>query len=240
MEKVLLGTSIRGILVYILALFLTRIMGRKLVSQMTFFDFIMGVSMGSIVANAVVGQEFTSISAATALIILSILTIASAYLHVKSFRLRKLINSEPVTLVENGTIVEENMKNIKLTINELMMKLREKNTFNLADVEFAIMETDGELSVLPKADKQPLTPKHMNIQTTSSGLTRDIIIDGIIMEENLTSVGLDKNWLTTQLNSQNIKDASEVFYAGLDNTKKLHISKKSKNDKESHGKYGIE
>lgn len=240
MEKVLLGTLIRGILIYILALFLTRIMGRKLISQMTFFDFIMGVSMGSIVANAVVGQEFTSTSAATALVVLSILTIASAYLHVKSFRLRKLINSEPVTLVENGTIVEENMKNIKLTINELMMKLREKNTFNLADVEFAIMETDGELSVLPKADKQPLTPKHMNIQTTSSGLTRDIIIDGIIMEENLTSVGLDKKCLTTQLNSQNIKDVSEVFYAGLDNTKKLHISKKSKNDKESHGKYGIE
>ena len=240
MGKVLIDTLIRGVSVYILALFLTRLMGRKLVSQMTFFDFIMAVSMGAIIANAVVGQQFTSASAVIAFVILSILTVSLGYLHIKSLRVRKLINSEPVVLVENGTIIEENMKNIKLTINELMMKLREKNAFNLADVEFAIMETDGELSVLPKAEMQPLTPKHMNIQAESSGLTRDIIIDGILLEENLTNAGLDKNWLTAQLNNQNIKDASDVFYAGLDNIKKLHISKKSKSNSEPHGKYGIE
>lgn len=215
-------------------------MGRKLIAQMTFFDFVIGVSMGSIIANAIVGQQFTSMSAVTALILVSVLIIATGYLHIKSFKARKILNSEPVTLVQNGAIVEENMKNIRLTINELMMKLREKNTFNLADVEFAIMETDGELSVLPKADKRPLTPYHMNIQTTSAGLTKDIIIDGNVMEENLSSAGLGEEWLKAQLNSQNIKDISEVFYAGLDNTKKLHISKKSRNNIEFHGKYGIE
>lgn len=131
---------------------------------MTFFDFVMGVSMGAIIANAVVGQQFTSTSAVIAFVILSILTVSLGYLHIKSLRVRKLINSEPVILVENGTIIEE----------------------------------------------------------------------------NLTNAGLDKNWLTAQLNSQNIKDASEVFYAGLDNTKKLHISKKSKSNSEPHGKYGIE
>lgn len=240
MENVILNTIIRSIVVYILAVFLTRLMGRKLISQMTFFDFVVGVSMGAIIANAIVGQQFTPISAVTALILISVLVIATGYLHIKSFKARKILNSEPVTLVENGAIVEENMKNIRLTINELMMKLREKNTFNLADVEFAIMETDGELSVLPKADKQPLTPYHMNIQTTSAGLTKDIIIDGNVMKENLSSAGLDEDWLKAQLNSQNIKDVSEVFYAGLDNTKKLHISKKSENNSESHGKYGIE
>ena len=79
--------------------------------------------------------------------------------------MRKLIDSEPVALVENGTILEENMKNTKMTVGELMMKMREKNAFSLADVEFAIMETDGELSVLTKADKKPLTPSQMNIKT---------------------------------------------------------------------------
>ncbi|PJI10457.1 MULTISPECIES: DUF421 domain-containing protein [Clostridium] len=240
MERFLLDVLIRSMAVYILALFFTRLMGRKLISQMTFFDFVMGVSMGAIIANAIVGKKFTSLSAITAFVILSILTIAAGYLDIKSFRLRKLINSEPVTVVENGTIVEENMRKVKLTINELMMKLREKNAFNVADVEFAIMEKDGELSVLPKAEKQPLTPKHMNIPVTSLGLTRDIIIDGIVMKENLTSVGLDEGWLKAQLSSQNIKDISEVFYAGLDNTKKLYISKKDKNSRESQGKYGIE
>ncbi|MBV7272541.1 DUF421 domain-containing protein [Clostridium sp. PL3] len=240
MDRVILNTIIRSVGVYILAILLTRLMGRKLIAQMTFFDFVIGVSMGSIIANSIVGQQFTSMSAITALILVSVLIIITGYVHIKSFKARKIIDSEPVTLVQNGTIVEENMKNVRLTINELMMKLREKNSFNLADVEFAIMENDGELSVLTKADKQPLTPGQMNIQATSTGLMRDIILDGNVMEENLSSAGLNKEWLQSQLNSQNIKDISEVFYAGLDDTKRLCISKKEMNDEESHGEYGIE
>lgn len=227
METVILNTIIRGVVVYILAIFLTRLMGRKLISQMTFFDFVIGVSMGSIIANAIVGQQFTSMSAITALTLVSILIIATGYLHIKSYKARKLVNSEPIILIQTGTILEENMKKIRLTINELLMKLREKNIFNLADVEFAIMETDGELSVLLKADKKPLTPYNMNIQTVSTGLTKDIIIDGNVMKENLSSSGLNEEWLKSQLKSQNIKNFSDVFYAGLDNTKKLYVSKKA-------------
>lgn len=132
------------------------------------------------------------------------------------------------------------MKNIELTINELMMKLREKNAFNLADVEFAIMETDGQLSVLPKADKKPLTPFQMNIQTTSEGIMKEVIIDGKLMEENLKATGLDKNWINMQLREQNIKDISEVFFAGIYGDKKLHVSRRSQKKPETHGQYGIE
>lgn len=240
MVNVLVNTAVRCFIVYLLALFLARLMGRKLISQMTFFDFIIGVSIGSIIANAIVGQKFTSISAAAALVVVSVLVILTGYLHIKSFKIRKIVNSEPVTLVDSGRIVEENMRNIRLTIDELMMKLREKNAFNLADVEFAIMETDGELSVLPKSDKKPLTPSNMNIKTSSTGITHDVIIDGNIMEENLISAGLDSKWLENQLSNQNIKAASEIFYAGVDNTKKLYISKKIRNSKEEEGRYGID
>lgn len=240
MGKVLLITIMKGIGIYILVLFLTRKIGTKLISQMNFFDFIMGVSMGSIIAATIIDKQFSLLSGTTTLILFAILTIVTGYLHMKSFKLRKIINSEPVILVENGTLVDKNMKKIKLTINELMMKLREKDAFSLADVEFAIMETDGQLSVLPKANKKPLTPYHMKIQATSSGLERDIIIDGNIMEENLKSAGLDKEWLNAELNKQNIKEVSEVFYAGLDNSKKLFISKRGSKNRESHGKYGIE
>lgn len=114
--------------------------------------------MGSIIANAMIGSSNTPLSSITALIVISVLSIGIAYLHIKSFKIRKAVNFEPVTLVENGNIVEENMKETRLTINELMMKMREKNAFSLADVEFAIMETDGQLSVLPKADKKPVMP----------------------------------------------------------------------------------
>ena len=229
MEKVLLMTIIKCVGVYILAIFLTKSIGRKLISQMNFFDFIMGVSMGSIVASAVVDKQFGAMSAITALILFCILTIVTGYLSMKSLKIRKIINSEPINLVENGNIVEKNMKENKLTINELMMKLREKNMFHLADVEFAIMETDGELSVLPKADKKPLTPYNMKVKVTSSGIDKDIIIDGIVIDENLKNIGLDKEWLKSELNKQNIKEISEVFYAGVDNTQKLYISKRNIN-----------
>lgn len=229
MEKVLLMTIIKCVGVYILAIFLTKSIGRKLISQMNFFDFIMGVSMGSIVASAVVDKQFGAISAITALILFCILTIVTGYLSMKSLKIRKIINSEPINLVKNGKIIEKNMKENKLTINELMMKLREKNMFHLADVEFAIMETDGELSVLPKADKKPLTPYNMKVKVTSSGIDKDIIIDGIVIDENLKNIGLDKEWLKSELNKQNIKEISEVFYAGVDNTQKLYISKRNIN-----------
>ena len=229
MEKVLLMTIIKCVGVYILAIFITKSIGRKLISQMNFFDFIMGVSMGSIVAYAVVDKQFGAISAITALILFCILTIVTGYLSMKSLKIRKIINSEPINLVKNGKIIEKNMKENKLTINELMMKLREKNMFHLADVEFAIMETDGELSVLPKADKKPLTPYNMKVKVTSSGIDKDIIIDGIVIDENLKNIGLDKEWLKSELNKQNIKEISEVFYAGVDNTQKLYISKRNIN-----------
>lgn len=240
MVNIVVNTILKTVGLYILALVLSRLMERRLISQMTFFDFVVGISMGSMVANASFGSGKVSLSAAIALVALSALSIITGYLHIKSFKISKLVDSEPVTLVENGVIMEKNMNNIRMTIDELMAKLREKNAFSLADVEFAIMETDGELSVLPKADKQPLTPKHMNIQTESAGLTRDVIIDGKVMEENLTGAGLNMEWLNSQLNSQNIKDASEVFYAGIDNSRKLFISKKNAGGSETHGKYGIE
>jgi uncharacterized membrane protein YcaP (DUF421 family) len=230
---------VRGAITYFFALLLTRLMGRKLTSQMTFFDFVVGVSMGSLAANLAMGSDNTSTTAATALSTMAALAVITGFIHIKSFKARKIINSEPVTLIDSGNIVEGNMKRIRLTIGELTMKLREKNVFNLADVEFAIMETDGQLSVLPKPDKVPLTPSHMNIQASSNGLMRDVVIDGKLMEENLNSADLDMQWLQSQLNMQGIGDVSELFYAGLDANKKLYVSKRNAGNTEGHGKYGI-
>lgn len=234
MENPIIITILRTIVVYALAIFLARNIGRKLISHMTFFDFVVGVSMGSLSANAMANSGDRGTFYLTGLITLSILNIGIDYINIKSFKMRKLIDSEPVTLVENGTIVEENMKNTKMTVGELMMKMREKNAFSLTDVEFAIMETDGELSVLPKADKKPLTPSQMKIKTKSEGLMKDIIIDGKLIEENMKSAGVDSKWVNVQLKQRNVSSISEVFYAGVYADKKLHVSKKSQNKYERH------
>ena len=103
------------------------------------------------------------------------------------------------------------MQKERFTMEELTSLLREKNIFSIADVEFAILETDGKLSVLPKSEKQPLKPSDLNIPTPYQGLTKDIIIDGNIMEENLIDTQRDKTWLIQQLSLYNVKDIKEVF-----------------------------
>ncbi len=226
-----------SIFAYLFALILMRFVGRKAVSQMTFFDFIMGVSIGTITANIALGPN--RFGAVVVLVIFVLLTIISDYLHIDSFKLRKLINSEPIVIIENGKIIEENLRRARLAIEELNMQLREKNVFNVSDVEFAVVEVNGKLSVLPKSQKQPLTPSDLGLSTSYKGLTRDIIIDGNVMSENLYDANLNPVWLSNNLKKQGISDVKEVFYAGLDTSGNLYVSQRRRN-RETEGKHGIE
>lgn len=232
-------TSIRVLTAYFLLLTLTRIMGRKMISQITFFDFVVGVIVGSVAANLSVSQKNPVVSGLTVLIVLALITVTIDFSNVKSFFARKLTNSEPVTVVENGKIIKENLVKTRLPLDNLMMLLREKNTFNIADVEFAMFETDGKLSVLKKSQKQPVTPADLNIPTAYVGLTKDIIIDGELMEENLKDANLNKDWLMGKLRENNFTCIMDVFYAGLDTTGNLYISSKNRK-REKEGQHGIE
>ncbi len=239
MIQEIIYTSIRIAVAYFLLLTLTRIMGRKMISQITFFDFVVGVIVGSVAANLSVSRQSPVVSGITVLVVLALITVIIDISDIKSFFSRKIVNSEPVTVIENGKILEGNLKKTRLPVDNLMMLLREKNAFNISDVEFAIFETDGKLSVLKKSQKQPVTPSDLSIPTAYTGLTRDIIIDGEFMEENLTSVKLDKEWLMRRLKDNNFNSIEDVFYAGLDTSGNLYISSRSRS-KEREGQHGIE
>ena len=152
--SIFVSTIVKGILIYILALFLSKLIGVKIISQMNFFDFIVGISFGSIIAKIIIDKDHVVFSGIIALIIFTLLTISTSYLNLKSYAARRIINAKTLILVENGRIVDKNMRKLRLTINELMMKLREKDVFALEDVQFAIMESNGQLSVLIKANKK--------------------------------------------------------------------------------------
>ena len=134
--------AILAVIAYLLALLLARLLGRKLISQMTFFDFIVGVALGLAVVNAAIITPYISLSGFVILIVISVLTLIIDYSHVKSITVHRIVQSEPVVVIENGRIVDGNLKRIRLNLEELMMKLREKDVFNVSD-EFAIMEIDG-------------------------------------------------------------------------------------------------
>ncbi|MCX7920521.1 MAG: DUF421 domain-containing protein [Clostridia bacterium] len=239
MSNTILDSILYTILAYFMALTVARIVGRKMISQMTFFDYIIGVTLGSVTANFALVSQIPISSAITVLITLGVLTLTLDYAHIKSLFIRKAIDSEPTVLVENGKIVNQNMSRTRFTINELLMQLREKNVFNIADVEFAVLETDGNLSVLPKSQKAPLTPSDLNISTKYKGLTKDLVIDGNIMSENLKDINLDENWLRDSLKGHGITNIREVFYAGLDSSGNLFVSKRQ-DTREKHGQYGME
>jgi uncharacterized membrane protein YcaP (DUF421 family) len=239
MKQIILESILYTILGYFITLTIARIVGRKMISQMTFFDYVIGITMGSVTANLALVSQIPNSSAITVLVTLAILTLTLDYAHIKSLFIRKAVDSEPAVVIENGKIIHQNMSKTRFTINELMMQLREKNMFNIADVEFAILETDGNLSVLPKSQKIPLTPSDLNIPTQYMGLTKDLVIDGNIMPENLKDMRLDEHWLQGQLQEHGITNMREVFYAGLDSSGNLFVSKRRKTQ-EKHGQHGIE
>ena len=196
---ILISTIIKGIFIYVLALILSKSIGIKIISQMNFFDFITGVSVGSMIAKIIIDKDHVVFSGIVALIIFTLLTIATSYLNLKSYTARSLINAKTLILVENGRIVDKNIRKLRITINELMMKLREKDVFSLEDVQFAIMESNGQLSVLIKANKKPVTPYDMDLKVKSFSLVNDIIIDGKIVDKNLEIACVDKKWLQSEL-----------------------------------------
>jgi len=225
--------------IFFVTLILSRMLGRKLVSQMTFFDYIVGIMIGSAAVNATTFEDNPPLFAFVMLVGICVLTLLIDIIHMKSIRIRKLIDSEPVVIIEKGKIIDKNMKKIRLTLDELNMMLRENSFFTLSDVESAVLEPNGQLSVLAKAEKQPLTPSDISLMPAYKGLTRDIIMDGKILEKNLHYIGKNEPWLKKQLIGYGVHEFSDVFYAGLDSSGNFYVSKRQ-NTQEVAGMHGIE
>lgn len=228
MYQIIIKSALMTALAYLLAITTSRILGKKLVSQLSFFDFVLGTSLGSVIANFAIDKQYTVLSSITILVTLSLLALIIDFAHIKSLFFRRFVNSAPITVVENGIINRKNMGKIRLSVDELQSLLRQKNYFSMSDVEFAVIEPDGKLSVLAKSQKQPLKPEHLNIPTKYVGLTRDIIIDGDIIFKSLNEINLDEEWLMNELEKQGISNAKDVFYAGLDTSGNLYVSRKNK------------
>ncbi|MFZ5354647.1 MAG: YetF domain-containing protein [Bacillota bacterium] len=228
MVQEIIQSAVKTLIAYSVLLISTRKMGRKMVAQVTFFDFVVAIIVGSVVANISVNQDMPLVSGLTVLTVLTIMTITVQFLLLKSFLLRKLIDFGSIIVIENGKIIYENLKTTRLRLDNLLMLLREKDAFSIADVEYAVLETDGKLSVLKKSQKQPVTPSDLNIPTAYNGLMTDIIMDGKVLTENLEGVNLDREWLLQKLRAQNYYSVEDVFYAGLDTAGNLYVSSRNR------------
>lgn len=219
---------INSLVVFFLLIILSRIIGRKLLSQMSFFDFVIGITIGTIGATFVT-VETRGFWVLLSPVVLTLAVITSGYLSLKSIPLRKLLEGEPVIVIQNGKIFERNLKRLRYNTDDLMMQLRVKNIFDLSEVEFAVLEPHGQLSVLKKSQNQPITPQDLGLSTQYKGLSSEIIRDGKVVEQNLKQNNLSYEWLFKELQSQNIRHFEEVLLATLSTDGKLYVDLRSDN-----------
>lgn len=215
--------SIRATLAYLSLLIMTRLMGKREISQLTFFDYVVGISIGTVAGSLAIDTTKAFTNILPALIVFGLLQILTSYLSLKSKGFRKISGGSPTVLIRNGKIIENNLLKSRLNMDELSAKLRDKNIFKLVDVEFAILETDGKVSVMKKPNKQSLTPSDLGLATVYSGIGVFIIEDGEIIEDKLRQCGLTRSWLLSKLAEQKVFDISKVMFAQVDATGKLYI-----------------
>lgn len=198
-------------LISVAALFLiTKIMGHKQVAQLDFFDYVSGITIGSIGAELATELE-APYKPLIALVIYGITSLILNLLTHKLPRTRKYINGTPTILMSNGVIYRANLKKAKLDLSEFMLMCREAGYFDLSQIHTAVFEHNGRLSVLPKASDRPATPTDLGIAVQDECVGVEIIMDGRIMGENLLRIGRDQVWLTRRLNEQGYKDSDEIL-----------------------------
>jgi uncharacterized membrane protein YcaP (DUF421 family) len=204
----------------------TLVIGKKLISQLNFFDFIVGITIGSIAAALSVDKTITYSHGIISLLIWGLIPLVVAKIALADIRARRSLDGVPTLLVQNGKILEDNLKKEKYHVNDLLEELRLKGVFNIADLNFAILETSGQISVQLKPEKQPVTVSDLNLSATHQGLCANLIIDGRILYQHLKLVNRDETWLREELKKQNIEDVGQVLLASMDGNGNLYIDVK--------------
>jgi len=218
----LLNIILRTILVLIIIFFLFKLMGKKQVSQMSMFDYITGITIGSIVADISLDIEKNLIAGIICLLIYCLTDIILSYLSLKSIKLREFFNGKAVTLIENGQINRENMSKNKINLNVLETEARTMGYFNLNEINNAILEPNGKISFELKEKEKPVNKKDINLKVKNKGLVYNLIIDGTIIEENLKATNKTKQWLNHELKIKG-KNKKDILLFTIDETEKINI-----------------
>ena len=193
------------------ALFLSaKLVGRKQVSQLDFLDYITGITIGSIGAELATDLE-NMWKPLVAIAVYALITWLLSLMNQKSLRARKFSNGSPTIVMDNGKLYRGNMKKAKLELSEFMVMCRQQGYFDLADIQTAVFEYNGKLSILPAAQLRPVPPEDMKLAPEQEKIFTEVIMDGRILEENLKRMGRNADWLRKQLRSQGIGGAGEVF-----------------------------
>lgn len=215
----------------ILTLFvLTKIMGNKEMSQLNMFDYVIGITIGSIAAEMSTALESSFIQPLTAMIVYAVVTIIISNISNHNLKARRVIDGRTLILLDNGKLYRNNFKKGKLDLNEFLMQCRTNGYFNISQIQTAILESNGKISFLPKQGSKPLAPDDLNLKLKQEKLVLNVVLDGIVLEENLKILGKDMDWLEKQTKKQGIKNIEKIFLATCDQDDNLSVYMKVNNN----------
>ena len=205
--KVILASLFSAVILFIIA----KVIGHKQVAQLEFFDYITGITIGSIAAELATTLDKPWWKPTISMLVFGSITVALSIITRKFARTRKYVNGTPTIILNDGKLYRENMKKAKLELSEFLLLCRQEGYFNLNDIQTAVFEYNGKLSILPVSTKRPLNPEDMKLNPKTEHIGTEIIMDGRVMDDNLKRKGLNDDWLQKELKKQGYKSAKEIF-----------------------------
>jgi len=210
-----------------LVLIITLMMGKRSIGELPVFDFLIIISLGAVVGADLSDPEIRHFHTAVTIIGLGVLQIVITKLSIRKRRFGKWITFEPTIVIQNGTFLVRNLRKIRYSIDNVLQMLREKEVFDISDVEIAIIEANGRLSVYKKPQKSAVTMEDAGLVKKSEGLTYPLIIEGTLYQGILKELQLTGTWLYTELKKQGIHNINDIFYASVNKRNELHLSLKN-------------
>jgi uncharacterized membrane protein YcaP (DUF421 family) len=215
--------SVLSLTSLIVLFILTKLMGNKEMSQLSMFDYIIGITIGSIAAEMSTALEDEFWQPLLAMFIYALVSIIISFISSKSLKFRRIVTGTTLVLLDNGKLYYKNFKKAKLDLDEFLMLCRVNGYFNISDIQTALLESNGKISFLPKAESRPTITSDFDLKPSQERITVNVILDQKILYENLEYTGNDYVWLQNQLTKQGVKDIKDVFLATCDSKNKLSI-----------------
>lgn len=221
----IMSVFIRSIVTLVVLFILAKVMGKKQISQLNIFDYIIGITIGSVGADISLDLNKHFIDGIVCLVTFGLFGAFVSFITLKSIRLRRLFSGTPSMLIEDGKIIEDGLKKVRFDINDLMEEMRNAGYFDISSIAYAIMETSGRVSFLPKDDSMPITKKDIDLKIVPSSLVCNAIIDGNIMINNLRAINKDREWMMHELKVMG-KKLDDILLATVDSNYKVSIYEK--------------
>ena len=208
--------------------FVTKMLGKKQVSQLSLFDYVIGISIGNFAAEMTTNVDIQFLNGIVAVILFGVFAYLVSVLTMKSIYLRRFFMGTPTIIIENGKLIEKALKKVKLDMNDLLEECRVAGYFDLSQIESAVMEVNGNLSILPKVDYRPVTVGDMKLKVEPESLCANVIIDGKLMPNNLEAMKKTEPWLQKQLQKQGYYSYEDLLLVTLDKNDQVKVYKKKK------------